>query len=564
MISEPDKRAGQHTNALQPMNKTIAADTISDKERTFSSLQNKVFRVIWAAITFSHLGGVIQITAAAWLMTTLTTSTTLIALVQSAAALPVMLFALLAGATADIHDKRSQMIVAAAFSGAAVLMLVLLYEMGLLGPWSLLFLTGMLGVSGAFYSPAWQASLPEIVSDEHFVSAISVNNLSMNVARSMGPAIAAEILIRFGVSAAFLANGATYLLLIAALFLWKREPKASKLPRETILRAIGDGLRYAAISPAIWITLLRAFSFTLGSSAVLALPPVIVLTLGGDARSLGVLLVGFGTGAVCGALSLTWARATTSVDNIAFLSSVMMAISMAVLGLSEKLWLLTVMLFLAGFFWVQIVSLLQISIQTSCPRWVAGRMVSMLAMTYSAGIAAGSAIWGVLAEMWSLSAALYCASGAMLTAGFLMRLLPFDPPIQSDLEPHNKDAVEDTKPLDLMVGPVVIEVEYEIDRDNVAEFMEVIFDLRRIRVRDGARRWRLTQDIENNALWVEQFESPTWAAYLQRVSRRLVGDIPVHNALVRLCRKPPTWRQRLERTARAEPLDIVWPKEPSA
>lgn len=529
------------------------------QERTFSSLQNTAFRNIWAAATLSHFGAFVHLTAVAWLMTSLTTSNTLIALVQTAAAVPVMLLALLAGATADIYDKRKQMMLAILLSATSVFAMVVLYEMNLLEPWSVLLLTATLGLGGAFYGPAWQSSLPEIVPRTDLISAISLNNLSMNVARCLGPAIAAELLVRAGVSVAFLINGFSFIFLILAIRVWKRKQPDTRLPRENLFRAIGDGLRYVSISPEMRSTLLRAFTFAFSSSAILALPPSVALMLGGGARTLGILLFGFGAGAMTGALSLTRIRSLVPVNTLALISSAIMALALLGFGLSDTLWLTTSALVLGGFCWVQIVSTLQISIQTSCPRWVVGRMVSLLAMAFSAGIAGGSAIWGGFSDIFGIKEALVLSALTMFLTGLLLRLFPFHQPPEEDLEPQPTDVLDSLPDLNPKAGPVIICVEYRVPRKNAEAFMQAMYAIRRIRLRDGGRRWTLSQDIVDNSIWIEQFQSPTWEDYRVRVSRRLTGDIAAHDIVKDLCNISPLWTRRLERPALAEPLDICWP-----
>jgi MFS family permease len=508
-----------------------------------------------AAILFSNLGSVIQITAAAWLMTELTTSKTLIAMVQSAAAVPIMLLAMVAGATADIYDKRSQMIISLIFNCLCGLALVLLYVADLLSPSILLCLTALLGVGIAFFSAAWQSSLPEIVSNEHFVSAVSVNSLSFSLARLVGPAIAAELLVRYSAGWGFGINGLSYAVLVGTILLWKPNKPLSTLPRETLIGAIADGFRYAAISPAMWTTLLRSFFFALCSSIILSIPPLVVVVLGGDARDLGVLLAGFGLGATTGALLIARLRALGSHDDIALAGSILIAAAMALVALSETIWLAAIGLFICGALWVQVVSMMQVSIQTACPRWVSGRMVSLLSMTFSGGIAAGSVVWGMVADARSVSTAVLIAAGATVVTGLLMRLLPFDPPAMEDLEPQGIKLPDSAPRLHPNAGPIVVEVHYKVSRENIAAFREAIGEVRRIRKRDGGRRWTLAQSLEDSELWIERFESPTWGAYIRRLSRMVAGDMPVLEKLWALCRTTPQWHRRLERSTRAEPID---------
>lgn len=541
-------------------NAKVTSDT-HVSERTFSALGTFPYRFIWIGGVFSNLGSFIQITAAAWLMTTLTDSTTLVALVQSAAAVPAMVLALIAGATADIFNKRTQMVASISFSAFSMLSLVLLYEAGLLTPWLLLLFTALAGTGLAFYLPAWQSSLPDMVSRTHFFSAVSLNNFSLNVARCVGPAIAAEVLVRSGAGIAFSFNFLSFVILGVAIFFWKQAPMPERvIPRETVLRAIGDGLRYALLSPAMTSIVVRGFCFPFCASAVMALPPIIAIYLGGDARFLGVLLVGFGAGAMVGALSLAWTRTLTTFDNLALWSTVVMAGALAILALSTSLIVSTCALFICGFAWVQVMSSLQVAIQMSCPRWVAGRMVSMLTTTFSAGIALGSAVWGAISGTWGVSFALGIASGITLLVGFALRFIPSDQPTMNSLEPHRNLSDDSLPKIDLNAGPVVIQVDYSVPVENVPDFVAMMSELRRVRVRDGVRSWTLAQDISERSLWIERFQSPTWADYLRFRSRRVKGDADIADEIKDLCEKEPVWRRQLERTARAKPLkagDIV-------
>lgn len=529
------------------------------RETRFSSLSHTAFRTIWAATAISNFGGFIHITAAAWLMTSLTSSTTLIAMVQTSVALPMMFFALFAGATADVFDKRRQMVGSLVLSATSVFTLFILLRFDLVSPWSLLILTGMIGVGGAFYGPAWQSSLLDLVPRADLVSAVSLNNLSMNVARCLGPAIAAEMLIRLGASAAFFMNGVSFLFLIGAIFLWRGAPKERSLPRENLIRAIGDGFRYMAIAPEMQSTLLRSFIFALGGSALLALPPAVAISLGGGARTLGMLLVAFGLGAMSGALSLARVRALMSVNTLSLTSALVTATTLAVFGLSKSILISAFALVCAGFVWVQLISSLQISIQTASPRWVVGRMVSLLTMCFSGGIALGSVFWGAVADSFGLTTSIVSSAIFMGIAGLLMQLVPFNPPREEDLEPLPANAEINLPTLQPKSGPVLISIEYQVACDKSLAFLHAAQDLRRIRLRDGARRWSLSQDISDNSKWVEHFESPTWADYQHRVSRRLAGDVPIIEAVHRLCLSPPIWSRRLERRASAQPLDIAWP-----
>lgn len=523
--------------------------------RTFGPLENPVFRPIWLAGTASNLGNMIQITAAAWLMTVLTTSPLLVALVQSAAMLPVVFVALFAGAAADIFDKRHLILIGNVISIGAVLALFALTQMDLVTPLSLLLLTGLVGVGAAIVGPAWQASVSEIVDRDQLMPAISLNNLSFNVARCVGPAIGAEVVVLAGAAFAFLSNAGTYLMLIGALLHWRRTADISPLPRETIGRAAGDGLRFVLLSPALVTLLIRAFFLAFCAAAALSMPPLVALALDSGPRGLGILLAGFGGGAMIGSLTAATMRERLSTDQLVFANSLLLALALLAVGLSRNIWLSMLALVFGGIGWVQSVAVLQVAIQTSCPRWVTARTISIFGVIFSLGIAGGAAVWGAIAGASGVFTAMMCAAGALFTTAFAARLMPFQQPSYEELQPSEVQIPMASAQIHPRSGPISISIEYRVPRENMAAFRNAMIELQRVRRRDGARSWSLAQDIEDHELWLERFLSPTWADYQHRISRRLAGDEPIHEKVRALCVGPINWHRRLERSPRALPLD---------
>src|SRR5271170_8424624 len=169
---------------------TSAASQTTESHATgFEPLQSMLFRKLWIASTISNLGGWMQDTAGTWLMTVLTPSPLLIALMQTAASLPVVLLGLLAGATADILDRRRLLIFWQAWMLSAVALLSLLTFFNVISPWVLLILTFLLNIGAAMNSPAWQAIVPELVPPQQLPDAVSLNSAGFNLARALGPAL---------------------------------------------------------------------------------------------------------------------------------------------------------------------------------------------------------------------------------------------------------------------------------------------------------------------------------------------------------------------------------------
>src|SRR5271165_4425497 len=228
-----------------------APEPVIEKQTTgFEPLRSLLFRNLWIASTVSNLGGWMQDTAGTWLMTVLTPSPLLIALMQTAASLPVVMLGLLAGATADIFDRRRLLLFWQAWMLAAVALLSVLTFFNIISPWVLLTLTFLLNVGTAMNSPAWQAIMPELVPREQLPEAVSLNSAGFNLARAVGPALGGLAVAAFthadtGAAWTFSLNSLSFVGVILVLYRWQRNPIfKSALPAERIYGSMRAGIRY--------------------------------------------------------------------------------------------------------------------------------------------------------------------------------------------------------------------------------------------------------------------------------------------------------------------------------
>ena len=358
------------------MNRETSAPIVRD-DRIAAPLRYPVYRRIWLASLLSNLGLLIQSVGAAWAMTELASSADMVALVQTALMLPVMLLAIPAGAAADMYDRRLVILSALLLSFGGASLLSALALLGLVTPPLLLLLTFLIGSGMALYGPAWQASVSEQVPTEVLPSAIALNSISFNIARSFGPAIGGIIVAAAGAVAAFLANAILYLPLMAVLMRWKRVQEPPRLPPERIARAIISGVRYILHSPPIRRVLARTFlTGTAGASASALMPLVARDLLGGGAQTYGVMLGMFGMGAVVGALNIAAIRRRLSGERIIRLAALLMGLAICVIGLSRSALLTGAALLAAGGGWMIAITTFNIGIQLAIPRWVAGRALA--------------------------------------------------------------------------------------------------------------------------------------------------------------------------------------------
>ncbi|MCX7050835.1 MAG: MFS transporter, partial [Proteobacteria bacterium] len=486
-----------------------------------------------------------------------TDSPQMVALVQTAGTLPFFFLSLLAGAFADTHDRRIVMLVSQGVMLVASAALAGIAFAGEVTPGSLLLFTFLIGCGTASFAPAWQASIGEQVPREQVPSAIMANAFGFNIARSVGPAIGGVIVATFGAAAAFLINTLSYLGMLATLLWWRPKREPATLPREPLGSAVAAGIRYVWLSPHLIAVLLRCLLFTVPLSAVPALMPVVARDLlGGGAQTYGLLLGGFGVGAMAGALSSAALRARFSSDRM--LLGLCAVASLALLAIAYSPWAVLTLSahFVAGFVWTLSLATFNIAVQMSSPRWVTGRTLAMYQTFAFAGMAAGAWIAGHLATDLGVRPALALAGLAALSTFVVARWLPVSVARLGSLDPH---VVTDVQPpaveMDDSTGPVVVMLEYRVPVSNAQAFAAEVNELGRIRRRDGARAWSVSQDIDDPLLWVERFESPTWADYLRRHTRPTFADQAVRQRIVQLIEgERARVRRFVERPAGAEPL----------
>ena len=492
-------------------------------------LRHSVFRRIWSAGLLSNLGLLIGGVGASWAMTQMTPSADKVALVQTAVLLPVMLIAMAAGAIADMHDRRVVGMVALAISLSGATALTVLSWLNLMTPNSLLALCFVIGTGMALFSPAWQSSVSEQVPAETLPAAVALNGISFNIARSFGPAIGGIVVATAGSVAAFAANAVFYLPLLVVLFLWDRVSEPSRLPRERLNRAMISGVRYISNSPAIRIVLTRTVVTGMIGGSVSALMPLVARDLlHGNAQTYGTMLGAFGVGAVIGALNLTRIRKRMSGEAAVRACAALMACAAVTVALSNHPVLTAAALVVYGAVWMLAVTLFNIGVQLSAPRWVAGRSVAAFQASISGGIAIGSWGWGRLTDAAGVETALLVSAALMFASPLLGRWLKM-PPVDARTEAAELLADPEVRlPLTGRSGPLVVEIEYRVDQENARAFHNVMQEVQLSRQRNGAYGWSIARDIADPELWTERYHCPTWLDFLRQRNRSTQSERALH------------------------------------
>jgi MFS family permease len=528
-----------------------SGNPIAQSGSTFAPLKEPNFRRIWSASLLSNFGQLILGVGAAWEMTRLTSSPSMIALVQTALMLPLMLVAVPAGAIADMFDRRKIAMAGLAFAIISSMTLTTLAFLGLTTPWILLGFCSLVGVGVALYSPSWQASISEQVKPANLPAAIALGSISYNVARSVGPALGGVIVKTVGAQIAFAINAACYLPLLLAFYLWQRKQVPSRLPPERIDRAIVSGTRYAMHSPPIRRVLGRAFVITLCGATAAALAPLIAKTLlNGDASIYGLLLGAGGIGAVFGSFFIQRIRDRFHAETAVRVLSVIGGISLIGLGQSHWLWLSCLLFGFASATAIMTISLLNVSVQTSVPRWVTARALSLYQSALTGGVGIGAWLWGSVAATWGIEAAMAGSGVALMLTPLFGLLMPLPDATDTDFKLVELDnEVEVGLALTMRSGPVAIEVDYTVDPDRARDFYDAMLKVQRTRLRNGGFGWSLSRDIADPRLWTERFSCPTWGDYLRMRDRYTQADLDAHAAgdAFNLSEVGRVVRRRLER-----------------
>jgi MFS family permease len=524
-----------------------------------SPFRYPVFRSVWIASLLSNFGSLIQSVGASWMMLSIAPSPDMVALVQASTALPIMLFSLVAGAIADNMDRRKVMVVAQIFMLVISVALALCAWAGLIGPWTLLLFTFAIGCGSAFFAPAWQASVGDMVPRTEVPGAVVLNSMGFNIARSVGPAIGGAIVAAAGAAAAFGVNAASYIALLVVLARWRRPPKTDALPSESLGIAMAAGIRYVAMSPHIRTVLLRSAVFGFGAISILALLPLVARDLlNGGPLVYGIMLGCFGIGAIFGAFLSGRLRQRLSAEwivRLAFVGFALCALSLAVVW---SPWQAGPALMVGGACWVLALSLFNVTVQLSTPRWVVGRALAIYQTATFGGMALGSWLWGLAADEYGPDRALLISCALMLVGALLGLKYALPEETSLNLDPLNRwkepPLALELKPRS---GPIVIMIEYVISEKDTHAFLDAMAERRRVRARNGARNWTLSRDLENPQSWMETYHLPTWVEYRRHNLRTTHADAVVGERIRalhsgsepprvhRMIERPTTWSDAL-------------------
>lgn len=516
------------TTALQQAVSKAATNQRPKKMGTsaWSPLRQPLFRALWIASVASNVGTWMHEVGAGWLMTSLTASPLMVALMQTATSLPIFLLGLPAGALADVVDRRRMLLFTQGWMLVAAAVLGGLTLLDLTAPWVLLILTFLLGAGAAMNAPAWQATTPGLVSRNELPAAVALTGMGLNLARAVGPALGGFIVAAAGPWAVFLLNAVSFLSVMVVLYRWRRAAQDSPAPAEPVMSAIRAGIRYARHAPALRAVLVRTGLFVLFASALWALLPVLARhEMRLDSIGYGILFGCLGAGAVVGAILLPAMRSRVSMDSLLAGATISFAAVLVAMAQVRHLGLLCVVMIAGGVAWITLMVSFNVATQTTVPSWVRARALALYLLMFQGGMAGGGVLWGTVTEHAGIAVALLSAAGGLVVGLAAMVRYPLKGDEQLDLTPSTHwpepTVVIEPHPED---GPVLVTVEYRIEPKQARDFTVAMKAVRQQRLRDGAFRSGLYRDPADLGRYVETFVVESWAEHLRQHERVTVAD----------------------------------------
>ena len=390
--------------------------------RTFQPFRYRDFRLMWGGAFTSTCGTWMQSVAQSWLVLQLTGSAFYLGLVGFLSDLPVMMFSLVGGVVADRADRRKLLLGSQFTQMTSAFILTGLVIAGKVQIWHILALVFVSGLGQSFGGPAYQALIPGLVEREHVPKAIALNSIQFNLARMVGPLLAAATLAAGGMALCFGLNGLSFLAVIVSLYIIRATFTPPKTG-ESVLTGLKQGFAYVKSRGALWQLTILGFVSTFCGIPLLTLLPVYAKDIFGlGATGFSYLVATSGAGSIMGALLYAGLSHNRHRPVLVLWVQIVYAVVLSTFAVSRILPLSHVMLFLAGMGLMTMFASITSLVQLGTSEELRGRTMSIFMFAFRGGMPLGNLTFGFLAERFSPTAALIVASVllASVAAGFLL------------------------------------------------------------------------------------------------------------------------------------------------
>jgi MFS family permease len=506
-----------------------AAALSEDSRSAFAPLRRPVFRMLWITWMAANTSMWMNDVAAAWLMTSLVPSPLWVALVQSASTLPVFILGLPSGAFADILDRRRYFMMTQLWVAGVASVICVTVMMGWMTASLLLALTFANGVGLAMRWPVFSAIVPELVPRSQLPAALALNGIAMNASRIVGPLVAGAIIASAGSAWVFMLNAVLSLGAAFIIMRWRREHKESPLGRERLASAMRVGVQFVWQSSRMRAVLLRISLFFLHSTALLALLPLLARALpGGAAGTFTILLAAMGSGAIVAALLIVRIRNFVPAQMLLLGGTALQSAGTVMAAFAPNIYLAVPGMFLAGVAWITVANSLTVTAQMVLPDWVRARGMSIFQMALMGATAAGAALWGQIATWTNIHDSLAIAAASSVILMALAQRLVVDRGIEEDLTPSRVFKVPHAE-APPQSGRIQVNIEFQIDPARADEFLALMQESRRSRLRQGSLDWQLLRDLYDPGRYVEQITDESWTEHLRRFDRVTAADVQLRD-----------------------------------
>jgi predicted MFS family arabinose efflux permease len=382
--------------------------------RIFRAFRHRDFRLMWIGACVSTTGTFVQQFAQSWLVYDITKNPFYLGLDLFLGQLPIMLFSLFGGVFADRMDRRKMLLYSQYIQMTCAFVLAGLFVTHTVKIWQILALSFLVGCGQSFGGPAYSALLPALVKGEDLSNAIAMNSIQFNLARVLGPALGGLAYTALGATWCFTLNGISYIAVILTLFMIRVKfvPPTS---RESILKSMGQGIRFIRQREGLAPLVALAFFTTLLGFSVTGFLPVIVQTIFHKGpETYEVLLVSSGAGSITGGLIVAAMERLKGQGHIALLALLVLGAATAGFALSRWLPLSCVLIFFGGAAIMASASLMLSLVQIIVTDQMRGRVMSVYNLAFRAGIPLGSLALGKLIPVIGVSWALAGSGGIMI------------------------------------------------------------------------------------------------------------------------------------------------------